>query len=152
MLRALYNITYRNIRGYQLSSIDIPNDRVRILGIFRGLKYRDTRRQEDKALSLGAIFNIDLNKILDSDSAEGRMAVLWKLLPALPPSLIFSFAPKLQENGFRWAPTTSIWPTNAFFDNSVAYVPPAATFSTDLDKQGLIVEYPGIFLYIREDS
>ena len=147
MIRADCTVAYRTLRGYQLRAKWGKLDNVQTLGLLRGLKHRDTSNDNDEGLCLGALFNLDLKKIWEAKSVEGRMAAVWKLLPDIPPSLIFSFGPRLHEKGFRWAPSQFRWSTSAYFDDNVGYVPPAGKLYTASNITGLLVQYPGVLLH-----
>jgi hypothetical protein len=143
MIRTMSTVAYRALRGYQLPTAHEQRDRLRTFGIIRGLKDRDTSHEQDEALCLGALFNLDLKKIFDAQG-EKRMATVWTLFPDIPSSLIFSFAPRLEQDGFRWAPRTFRWSTSAFFDDHVEYAPPPGRLHTSAEANGLVVEYPGV--------
>ncbi|MCJ1475821.1 hypothetical protein MMC13_004485 [Lambiella insularis] len=146
-IRAACTVAYRILRGYQLRIGGKERDNRQTLSILRGLKHRDTSHDEDEGLCLGALFNLDLEKIFEKKSAEGRMATFWKLLPDIPPSLIFSFAPRLQEKGLRWAPAQLRWSTSAFFDDHIKNDRPAAKLYNSSEANGLLVEYPVVLLH-----
>jgi hypothetical protein len=38
------------------------------------------------------------------------MPLLLRLIPAIPPELLFTYGPRLQQKGFRWAPQTFLAP------------------------------------------
>ena len=143
MLKTAGTVAYRALRGYHLSTAHEPLNRYHTFGIIRGLKHRDTSHDQDEALCLGNLFNLEAKKIFDAP-AERRMATVWTLFPDIPPSLIFSFAPRLEQEGFRWAPRTLRWSTSAFFDDHIKYVPPPGRLLTSAEANGLLVEYPGV--------
>lgn len=71
------------------------------------LCYRDTSRLSDEAVCMGGI--LDLNTwdiIFAGDSTEERMLSLYQQLSCVPLGLLFFDGPKLQDEGFRWAPVS----------------------------------------------
>lgn len=149
-LVATCSIPHKALRGHQLPSNGTHRERIQTLQTLRGFKSRDTSHDKDEALCLGALLNLDLKEIVGKKSLEERMATVWRLLPSIPPSLIFSFAPRLREKGFEWAPATLKWSTSALFDDNSNYSPPPARLCTSSEAKGLLVEYPGVLFSSKE--
>ena len=70
-----------------------------VLRLFRG---RATSKATDEALCSGSLLNLNMRHLL-SVPADRRMEMLWRLLPAVPPAVVFLNVPKLKTKGFRWA-------------------------------------------------
>jgi hypothetical protein len=74
--------------------------------IFAGLRNRTTSKAEDQAVCVATLLRLDrtcMEKILDAQDGE-RMKVLFSSLAEVPVSLLFSRLPRLQEEGYKWAP------------------------------------------------
>lgn len=71
------------------------------------LCYRDTTEPSDEALCVGGILDLNTAAIIFSgDRAEDRMLNLYQQLSHVPSTLMFLDGPKLQVEGFRWAPAS----------------------------------------------
>lgn len=104
------------------------------------LAFRSTSVQEDEALCLSALLNIDVEEILASPADE-KMKIFWTNQLALPPSAIFWTDAKLKIPGFRWASSTFLNgspPPIGFYSPNVPWA--------ELTDKGLMVTYPGILL------
>ena len=74
----------------------------------RAVQYRTTTRQEDEAICMATIFNVDLSPLLELDTAEDRMRRFWLSMRDVPAGILWMQGPRLVDDGFRWAPSTLI--------------------------------------------
>ncbi|KAL8870903.1 MAG: hypothetical protein Q9174_003158 [Haloplaca sp. 1 TL-2023] len=111
-----------------------------IHGAKQALGFRSTSVQEDEALCLSALLEIDTEKVL-SGTTDEKMKTIWANLLSLPQSVIFWTDPKLKIPGYRWASSTFL---NGSPPSSPAYSPHVPW--AELTDKGVMVTYPGILL------
>ncbi|KAG6988574.1 hypothetical protein G7Y79_00071g097450 [Physcia stellaris] len=79
--------------------------------IDEALQFRSVSVPSDEPLLLGNLLGLDVRKILDG-SEDTRMHRLWSLMPSalrgIPKGILFRLGPRLEEDGYRWAPATMI--------------------------------------------
>lgn len=72
------------------------------------LNSRSVSVPKDEALCVATLLGLDLTRVLSEDSAQRRMAAVWKMvaemLKGIPPKAIFFVDNPLDVEGFRWAP------------------------------------------------
>lgn len=75
----------------------------------RGICYRRVSVQTDEALCLAAVFDLDMEAVLQEEPGS-RMEMVWSLMAkgkrGIPESTIFNEQPRLTSIGYRWAPAT----------------------------------------------
>ena len=104
------------------------------------LRYRSTSVAEDEAICLSNLLRMDTSRVL-SVPAEERMMQIWTISDErkdLTQSVLFRRGPRLDIDGFRWAPT-SILGTGGIILTKEA---PGAK----LTKNGLLLECPGFLV------
>jgi hypothetical protein len=107
------------------------------------LNYRDT--------TINQAGLIDRRDTVNKDDLSRMMCDFWRMLNerypgSIPPGIIFLPGERLSEPGFRWAPKT--WMSAVEIDHP----DPLSTFNgiTELEKQGLLVQYPGFLLHCQD--
>ena len=80
-----------------------------LVTIDAALRHRSVSEQTDEPLLIGNLLGMDVDKVLDGPK-ESRIHRMWSLMPSayrgIPKSIIFRLGPRLQEQGFRWAPSS----------------------------------------------
>jgi hypothetical protein len=77
--------------------------------IGQGLKNRKTSKPEDETICLGAVLGIDVQPMFNK-SSQGRMKYLFQTVDKIRPAIIFYDGPRIDEDGFRWAPLSFLRP------------------------------------------
>jgi len=72
----------------------------------RALRYRTTSKYEDEALCLTAVLGRDVTEIAQTKSPEQRMQIFYSFIDSVPADMLFYDIPKLQIDGYRWAPVS----------------------------------------------
>ena len=74
----------------------------------KALVFRSTSVSSDEALCLCTMLDLDIAKLLSisPEDRNGRMMELWKMMPNIPADVAFTTGPKLEDVGYRWAPST----------------------------------------------
>jgi hypothetical protein len=71
------------------------------------LGYRDTTNLADEAVCMGSILDADTRAVVfNGDRPESRMLKFYERCSRVPRDLLFLDGPKLQDEGFRWAPVS----------------------------------------------
>ena len=75
------------------------------------LRYRSVSVSSDEPLLIGSLLGLDVACILNG-SPETRIRRMWSLMPTavrgIPKSILFRLGPRLEEKGYRWAPSTML--------------------------------------------
>ena len=80
------------------------NEAFRLSILARALKYRTTSRQEDEAICLSSVLELDMTKVTQLRTSQDRMVAFYSQIKTVPRSLIFRDMPRLDVDGYRWAP------------------------------------------------
>lgn len=112
-----------------------------------GLRWRGTSVAADEALCLATLAGLDMEKLLKAPEKE-RMGAFWSLLPALSVQAIFWSGPKLEQPGYRWAPSTFLNQPDALFQDfgTKSSLEIQETSSATCSNKGLQFKCPGVFL------
>ncbi|KAL8790024.1 MAG: hypothetical protein Q9195_006573 [Heterodermia aff. obscurata] len=105
------------------------------------LEYRSTTKAIDEPLCIAHIVGLDARELVTIDDVQLRMKKLLELLAqrgcTFPMRLLFTKEPKLQLDGFRWAPTAFM----AFEHDDVNYLRERyEKFNTSFSDKGLLVK------------
>ena len=76
----------------------------RLSTLARALKYRTTSRQEDEAICLSSVLGLDMAKVTQLRTSQERMIAFYSQIKTIPRNLIFRNMPRLDVDGYRWAP------------------------------------------------
>lgn len=78
------------------------------------ISHRTTSRANDETVVIASFLRLDVSPLLTQNLPEHRMVELLKLLPRIPPNILFAKGPKLDTAasppGFAWAPRTLLAP------------------------------------------
>ncbi|CUS13589.1 unnamed protein product [Tuber aestivum] len=102
----------------------------------RALRYRTTSRQSDEAICLTAVLGHDVSKVVATDNAEERMAIFYSFIDTVPAEIIFRIAPRLQMDGYRWAPLS--------FLQQTTQIAAAKGLDAPRDSHGVYVTFPAL--------
>lgn len=133
---------YRHLRLFVTESAKSEAPPVTLHMVARALRYRGVSVVSDEAICLANLFEIDAK--VHTGPYEGRMSQFWVALcesRRVPSSIIFSQCSKLQEAGFRWAPTTLLGLEQSLFASPPDDLKPAA-----FSPKGLLVSFPGLLI------
>lgn len=105
------------------------------------LEYRSTTKAIDEPICIAHITGVDASQLVVIDDPQLRMKKLLELLEnsgcTFPMRLLFTKEPKLQLDGFRWAPAAFV----AFEHEDVNYLRERyEKFHTTFNSQGLLVK------------
>jgi ankyrin repeat protein len=113
------------------------------------LQYRTTSKKEDEVICLASLLGLDVGKLLQSP-AEQRLRVFYSLLgnkEKIPSSILFVDGPRLQSDGYRWAPSSFLTTSHVRVFGLHIPTPPARS-----GELGLYVTFPGWLLHHRDVS
>jgi hypothetical protein len=80
-----------------------------LLRLGQGLKNRQTSKPDDETLCIGTLLGIDI-KPLFAKSGPDRMKYLFQTVDRIRPAIIFSETPRLEDEGWGWAPLSFLRP------------------------------------------
>ncbi|KAK1962843.1 hypothetical protein LY78DRAFT_223955 [Colletotrichum sublineola] len=125
----------------------------RLIGTIDQICHRTTSRISDKAICLATLLDADVHELLKIPEAERFRRVL-DHQRGFSPYIIFLNGPKLQEEPYRWAPATFMYPWNAM--QRQCFTPPrlktpdgnsALTRKMGtINASGFYLDLPGIFV------
>ncbi len=76
------------------------------LGILsRDVGWRTTSWAEDESICYANILGMDTKRLLNAPGGD-RMRLFWSLQKEIPSAILFEPGQKLQDDGFRWAPSS----------------------------------------------
>jgi hypothetical protein len=73
---------------------------------WRNTKHRNPNGRNDEILAVAAVLELDMAKLLDEPEGIARMVMFYKLVGRLYRNIVFAEIPRLQVDGFNWAPST----------------------------------------------
>ena len=107
-------------------------------GIFRQMSRRSTTVASDEPLCIGNLRGIEPKQIIRA-KPERRMSALWASIPHVPKEFIFWEGPRLNEEGYRWAPASLLGCVKFYGAGE-------ETPSGTITPSGIRVSFPGIIL------
>jgi hypothetical protein len=133
--------TLRSFKDFMKSIEDGKANRDNCFSLLaEGLANRETSKPGDEPICIASILKMDVKGLVDLPD-DKRMEALYAKVGRASPSLLFMPHPKLQTDGFRWAPSTFLQRLDA--------VEPGLTLESAVkldDKLGLPVTYSGYHL------
>lgn len=108
-------VTYLEVRARDMQDLGIEYKSMTITEARNSLMFRSTSDPNDEPLCLGNILGVEPDRIVgvqvegDEDGTRTRterMKVIWLSLETYYSDLVFWDMPKMQDEGFRWAPTS----------------------------------------------
>ena len=73
--------------------------------VWQALQGRSTSRSADEPICVGTLLGMNVDALIETPDEE-RMVEFWAHQERLPVSLLFVNGPKLNVDGYRWAPST----------------------------------------------
>jgi hypothetical protein len=109
---------------------------------------RSTTKPSDEAVCLATLIGLDPQTIMDVEADhQVRMKALFTSIERVPISLLFGRTSRLQEDGYRWIPTTLLW------KSGWGYSPPNAVQEYGFaDARGIHFSRMGFKLTISSDA
>lgn len=106
------------------------------ISTWNSINIRQTSKAGDEVVCFAHLLGLDVTDILKTNDPIMRMKTCISMLPHVPLGLLFTFGPKLEIDGYRWAPRSFFQKER--IDNS----------STQIarDERGLITNKLGIML------
>ncbi|QDS72190.1 hypothetical protein FKW77_004958 [Venturia effusa] len=77
--------------------------------LLKAVAHRRTTRPGDEAICIATFLGLDPTTLLHA-TIQHRMPILIKLLRTIPAHILFTWGRRLENLGFRWAPTTFLSP------------------------------------------
>ena len=103
--RKYFELVYDNLAAYHITN---KPERA-FTRMIRASVNRSTSRQGDEAICLGTFLQHDVSGLLPL-APENRLPAFLTQMKTIPPELLFTYGPRIQQDGFRWAPTTFLAP------------------------------------------
>lgn len=83
----------------------------------RYLRSRETSRAEDESVCVANILGLDASRVLHQKGPDARMACFYDLVAKFDTRIIFHNHPRLQRDGYRWAPRSFLHQLPDIIDN-----------------------------------
>ncbi|TDZ60861.1 hypothetical protein CTRI78_v004592 [Colletotrichum trifolii] len=115
----------------------------RLIGAVRHCCHRTTSRMSDEAVCLASLLDADVEDVLDAPEPE-RFRRLLEHQRVLSAYIIFVHGPKIQQEPYRWAPATFMYPWNAMQRHF--FTPMRSGKVGTVNRSGFLVDFPGIFV------
>ena len=107
------------------------------------LQHRSVSIASDEPLLIGTLLGLDVASILRG-SDETRIYRMWSLMPSafrgIPKSIIFRLGPRLEQEGYRWAPSSMLYDEET---NITLETVPNGDDQGALTEHGLVVRLSG---------
>lgn len=115
----------------------------------RYLRSRQTSKLEDEPFCLAMILGLDPDRILAHEIFEDRMKILYESVKHFDPRVIFNNYPRLQRDGYRWAPRSFLHQQvpDLITVRDDSGVGPRSPVSLLPNGTGLPVRFPGFELH-----
>ncbi|TID20896.1 hypothetical protein E6O75_ATG05661 [Venturia nashicola] len=125
--------------------------------LLKAVAHRRTTRPGDEAICIATFLGLDPTTLLGA-AQEKRMPILMNLLKAIPAHILFTWGPRLEGPGLRWAPRTFLSPFGLHDADKVSlplkyvpnqqdpkiYIPVPTPY---LQPQGLAVFFPALLVH-----
>ncbi|KAL9619298.1 MAG: hypothetical protein Q9160_006063 [Pyrenula sp. 1 TL-2023] len=107
-------ILQHHVYMYLRAEVQALNGQVQAINIgtvalqlrWRDTLHRNPNGRNDEILAVGAVLGLDMERLLNEPEGVRRMVLFYRLVGRLYSNIVFSDAPRLQIDGFRWAPKT----------------------------------------------
>ncbi|KAJ9606974.1 hypothetical protein H2200_008985 [Cladophialophora chaetospira] len=96
-----------------MGDILIKRETFPIIGFMEALRYRSTSRPLDVTICASSLLGTDLKAVLDAPH-DRKMQTFWSCQSKVPVSVLWSYGPRLNVDGFRWAPSDFFHPETDF--------------------------------------
>ncbi|KAG8530624.1 uncharacterized protein KY384_004662 [Bacidia gigantensis] len=140
-LRMLHKVIKSRMNGIQIRQTkDTLRPEQRLMMLAKALQGRSVSVASDEPLCLSTLLDLPLRRVAETEPRE-RMKEFWHLLSksrfGIPSIVMFSHCPRIQDPGFRWAPSTMMGDTALLLSTIVSP-------SGGLSPEGLRVTLPGV--------
>jgi len=111
------------------------------------LRSRQTGRFEDEPICVATILKLDPGPMFTHSAPEDRMACFYDLVGLFDPRIIFNEHPRLQKDGYRWAPKSFLHQVPDLItmrEGGADHLPAASLIPRG---GGLHVQFPGFEFY-----
>lgn len=138
----IFNPTIRSLRNRDKGN--------KVAHIWRAVHWRKSHKQKDETICLSTLLDIDPQPLMEdpNETEEQKMCRFISMLDkyiGIPPGMIFLPGPKLNVEGFGWAPKT--WMSG--LGEEFPYPLNLDSTPTFLTRRGLLVQYPGMKLRFK---
>ncbi|KAK5129345.1 hypothetical protein LTR08_003575 [Meristemomyces frigidus] len=133
--------------------------------MLKAITHRTTTRPADETVCIATFLNLNPERLLEA-APQDRMPILLSLLPVPSARILFTWGPRLQAQGFKWAPSTFLAPQGLRDHNAISlpltYLPATQNVSTPRsstesipaplpylhpDGKGLMAFFPALSLH-----
>jgi hypothetical protein len=108
-MRQTINVVWLSLAS-ELFLLQLKQNQLNVSFIHRAFTYRLTNARDEEFLSISGMLGLDTQLLLGV-KGEDRKKLFWLLLKWIPSDVLHLHCPKISAIGFRWAPTTMMWPT-----------------------------------------
>lgn len=119
--------------------------------LWRAIQRRTSNRKEDETICLSSLLGMDPEQLLDpKDNAEQKMCRFITMLDkfvGIPPGIIFLPGPKVDQDGFGWAPKS--WMNGRGEDYLYLLLQKKIDARSALMRHGSLVCSPGVKLHFN---
>ena len=124
----------------------------RMIACARYLRTRQTTRLKDEPICVSTILSLDPSPLLALEKQEDRMERFYEIVGRFDPKIIFNNHPRLQTDGYRWAPESFLQqvPDPIIMREGGTEEIPLATLRPN--GGGLFVQFPGFKLHNFEPN
>lgn len=123
------------------------NISVRMRSCAKHLRSRQTTRVEDEPLCVSTILGLDSGRLLVHDVFEDRMMSFYDSVKEFDPRIIFNNHPRLQRDGYRWAPRSFLHQLPDLIAGREAGMAEMPSVTLFPNGGGLPVRFPGLELH-----
>lgn len=74
------------------------------INTWNAIKLRRTSKRGDEIICFAQLLNLEVQSIIDTNNIEERVRRCISMLPYVPLGVLYTFGPKLDIDGYRWAP------------------------------------------------
>lgn len=158
-----YMLLKTAVNRLRLGELNPNEPNAAFLSLMGSLSQRRTTRASDEVLCAATILGMDPTPFLDPERsspddlskddvshADLRMEVFMRYIGRFPAGIIFNRLPRLQRNGYRWAPRSLMAGRKSDMtlgmDLNHGYNRTGRMCRVDGSSVGLAVEYPGFIL------
>ena len=103
----------------ELNRLRAKKSQFNIGHIYRAFRWRLTNAKQEEFLSVAGMLNLDTPSLMKAEGDE-RTRDFWKMLGNLPLDIPILNGPKLPIEGFKWAPSTMMYPNKTEISTDVS--------------------------------
>ncbi|KAH7409194.1 hypothetical protein BKA64DRAFT_664342 [Cadophora sp. MPI-SDFR-AT-0126] len=99
------------------------------------LQFRACSVATDEALVISTLLDLDTESLLEEKDGNIRLAKLWAMIGRVPRGILFHAGPKLEVDGYHWAPRTLLCGSTETGVGGARYL------DAEVTSEGLLAEY-----------